>query len=272
MSLKNAKGKKGKKGVLFSLLTLLLAILLLSLASFLSQESWKAKRSASQIAKVDRAVDAFSNIEDNLREIAALRANITAQNSTLLIEERLPSRSAEQHIQRYKAFAENYSDLQVSVGTGSISAGGYIVQPSGALISHPAGSLLLDPSGAVSWYDIELLFDSADADFAFWSEISQFEGAEALPVSIRVRDTRYAFIMDFHETLNRTGISVFNVTKSGATVATLRFSPDSALEASSSQDMGLKASIGFPSPIYVETDDVISVVSDVNKTARIRIA
>jgi len=91
-------------------------------------------------------------------------------------------------------------------------------------------------------------------------------------VNVRVRDVRYAVLLDTNQTLNPDGESLLNVTMSGGTVATVQFFPPSSVEVWSSEDMDLKASVGFSVPVYVETDDGISVEGAVNRTGKIRLA
>jgi len=90
-------------------------------------------------------------------------------------------------------------------------------------------------------------------------------------VHVRVRNERYSVLFDFQEKLDRNAPSVLNVTRAGQTVATLSFGPPSAFEAWAAGGMDLKASVGFSHPVFIETNDSISIVSAVNKTGRLRV-
>jgi hypothetical protein len=162
------------------------------------------------------------------------------------------------------------------VQTDSLEARNFTILPANASLSHFANGMQVVPNAegstdGITTYYVEMVFPSATLDGAFWTELPP-AGDDPLPVVIRVRDVRYAFLMDFSENVSRNSTSRLNVTLAGATVATVAFSDPSSLSAWSSQDMGLKASIGFAQPSFVQANDVISVVSATNRTGMVRVA
>lgn len=278
MAIRIAKQEKSRRGILFTVSVLLLCVALIMMAMVLSSDSAKSRRIATALVDFDRTADAYSNIEDGLAQISVLRMNISVKNGTVLLNETIPAAAdVTPYLERFALFEQNLSDLNVSVGTGSIAAGSFTVMPIGAALAHPERGFSLTPpsaesGGNLSSYDIELIFPTATLDNAQWEPLANSTGPSSLQVHVRVRDTRYAQFFDFEETLDRGSESFLNITQGGVTVATVRFLPPSALQVWSAEDIGLKASISFSVPVYVETNDVISVVSAVNRTGKLRIA
>jgi hypothetical protein len=258
---------------------LLLCISLLMLSSALADESVRAKQQSAILIGYDRTSDTYSGIEDNLRRIHSLWMGVSVDNSTVSINETLPSHAdTPLYLSRFAAFEENHSDLNVSIETGNLAIGNLVVRPMNASIWHGSRSFLVQPQdpqppeGTLRSYHIELVFPLATVDDARWESLDSSASQDAISVNVRVRDVRYAVLLDTNQTLNPDGESLLNVTMSGGTVATVQFFPPSSVEVWSSEDMDLKASVGFSVPVYVETDDGISVEGAVNRTGKIRLA
>ena len=269
-------GRAGK-GVLFSFAAMLLCVCIMMFASIAADWSLQSRQMASRLVDMDRATDTYSNAEDGLVEISSLATDITVDNKMVIISSPLPAPEVSVYLQRFAQFESNLSDLTFSAGTSSLASRSFLIQPSNISISHQNQALIALPlsplaqGGLPDSYDVELIFSTATVDAASWSPIHSDSGASGIPVHVRVRDTRYAVLLDFSEKINRSAESILNITSSGVTVATVRFNSPSALEVTSAQDIDLKTSIGLSIPAFVETADVLSVVSTANKTGRLRV-
>ena len=267
-----------KRGMFFTLSMMLLGSALLSFIFFLSEQSTKSSDTVTYLIEVDRASDKYSEVEDGLARIISPSINISVQNSTVRINETLPlGANIADDLGRFALFEGNYSGMNVSMNLANITRGSFIIEPSGAVVSNSAGEFEVTPqnsassSGTLTAYYVELVFQPGAIDDAAWQAVSNASGS-TMVVHVRVRDESYDAVKDFYASLDKYGASSLNVTKSGATVATVGFSSPAALRVSCSGNIGLKASISFSNPAYVEADDVISVVSSANRTGRARIA
>jgi len=265
-----------RRGMFFTLSMMLLGSALLSFIFFLSEQSTKSSDTVTYLMEVDRASDKYSEMEDGVARIISQSINISVQNSTVSIRESLPlSGQMMDDLEGFARFEENYSDMNVSMNLTNISKGSFIIQPSGTLVTNSAGGFDVTPknsadgAGTLTAYDVELVFLPGAIDDA--SGLANSSG-DTMDVHVRVRDSSYAVVKDFYASLDKYGSGSLNVTKSGATVALVSFSDPAALSVRCSENIGLKASISFSNPSYVETDDQIGAESSANRTGRIRIA
>jgi len=267
-----------RRGIFFTLSMMLLGSALLSFIFFLTEQSTKSSDTVTYLIEVDRASDKYSEIEDGVARILSPSINISVQNSTVRIYETLPI-SAQMHddLDRFALFEANYSGMNVSMDLTNATKGGFVIRPSGAIVANSAGDFRVTPqngaasSGTLASYDVELVFLPGAMDNAAWLAVSNASGT-TMSVHVRARDASYAVVKDFYKTIDKYNSSSINITKSGATVAVVGFSSPAALRVQCGENIGLKASISFSNPAYVETDDTISVRSAANRTGRVRIA
>ena len=273
-----------RRGMFFTLSMMLLGSALLSLIFFLSEQSTKSSDTVTYLMGVDRASDKYSEAEDSLVRILSPSINISVQNSTVIVRESLPiSAQIGQDAGRLALFEANYSDMNVSMNVTGIAGSPFIIQPSGAAVANAEGEFGVTPqnsaesAGTLSAYDLELVFQPGAVDNAAWQAVSNSSGT-TMRVHVRARDGSYSVVKDFYAELDKYGTSLLNITKSGATVATVGFASPAALSVqcggncSEKGIMGLKASISFSNPSYVEANGTISVLSSANRTGRARIA
>lgn len=272
--------KGRRRGMFFTLSMLLLGSALLSLIFFLSEQSTKSSDTVTYLLEVDRASDKYSEAEDGLVRVMSQSINVSVQNGTVIIREALPlSAGLGDDLSRFVQFEANHSDLNVSVNLSAagMAEGRLTIQPSGAAVSNEAGVFGVTPqnsaesSGTLQSYDVELSFQPGSVDDAAWAAVSN-SSVDTMNVHVRVRDVNYVVLKDFYKALDRHGPSSLNVTREGETVAVVGFSSPAALRVTCSGNIGLKASISFSTPAYVEADDTISVRSAANRTGRARIA
>jgi len=267
-----------RKGMFFTLSMMLLGSALLSFIFFLSEQSTKSSDTVTYLMEVDRASDKYSEVEDGLARIISPSINISVQNSTVRIQESLPlSAQIGDDLDRFALFEGNYSGMNVTMNLANIRGGDFIIQPSGTAVANSDGEFGVTPqdsaagSGTLEAYYVELVFLPGEADNAAWQAVSNSSG-DTMDVHVRVRDESYVMLKDFYAALDRHGSSSINVTNAGAAVAVVGFSSPAALRVQCSGNIGLKASISFSNPSYVEADGAISVVSSANRTGRARIA
>jgi hypothetical protein len=269
------KNEGGKRGLMFSFAALLLCICIVLFASVTAQWSLWDRQASSKLIDIDRTNDIYSNAEDGLVGISALSTNISSDGNLVRVFASLPAQDMSEYLRRFAQFESNFSDFNTTAETSGIGARRFYIMPSGMLVWHQNDRLTATfpsgGSGEPASYYVEAIFDSDGLDAAAWSQLSEDDAAGGLPVHVRVRNERYSVLYDFQESLNRSAASSLNITLSGLTVATISFFPQSGLEVYSPEGMDLKASIGFSTPVYIETNDTLSVVSIVNKTGRIRV-
>ena len=267
-----------RRGMFFTLSMLLLGSALLSFIFFLSEQSTKSSDTVTYLMEVDRASDKYSEVEDGMARIISPYINISVQNGTVRIVESLPlSANIADDLGRFALFEANYSGMNVSMNTTQIAGGNFIIQPSGTAVANSAGEFEVVPqdsaqgAGTLNSYDVEIVFQPGAIDDAAWLAVSN-SSADTMNVHVRVRDASYAVVRDFYSALDKHGSSSLNVTSAGATVAIVGFSSPAALLVQCSGNIGLKASISFSNPAYVETGDTINVEYAANRTGRARIA
>jgi len=269
---------KRRRGIFFTLSMLLLGSALLSLIFFLSQQSTKSSDTVTYLMEVDRASDKYSEAEDGLARIMSQSMNMSVQNGTVRINGSLPlGDGMAGDLDAFARFEAEYSGMNVSMNLTNIKAGRFIIQPSGAAVEASAGAFGITPqdsassAGTLQAYDVEVIFAPGGFDGAAWQAVSNSSG-DTVNAHVRVRDQGYTQVLDFRQALDRRGASLLNITKSGAAVATVGFSSPAALSVQFSGNIGLKASISFSNPSYVEADDTIRVEYAANRTGRVRIA
>ena len=267
-----------RRGMFFTLSMMLLGSALLTFIFFLAEQSTKSSDTVTYLIEVDRASDKYAEVEDSLARILSQSINISVQNSTVRIQESLPlSAQIPDDFDRFALFEANYSDMNVSMNLTNIASGQFIIQPSGAAVTNAPGVFGITPqnspasAGTLTSYDVEIAFQPGAFDDAAWLALSNSSG-NAMNVHVRIRDESYSVIKDFYNALDKYGSSSINVTRAGATVAVVGFSSPAALRVQCSENIGLKASISFSNPAYVEADGMISVRSSANRTGRARIA
>ena len=259
---------------------LLLSIGLLWLALPLSGEPAKSGRTAAALADIDRCAGTYANIQHELAHISALSINLSVSNGSVLVEERLPVSAARAgELENFAQFERLYSDLNVSVNASELEAGTFRVMPGNTLVTHNGNYFRITPedsadgAGAVSSYNITLTFPVAAIDSAQWQQLSApGNGSDSVAVHVHIQDASYATYLDFEASLDKHAVSVLNITQGGALAGYVRFGPPAALEIYSDGNVDLKALTVFNNPVYVETNDSISVRSLANKTGRIRVA
>jgi hypothetical protein len=270
--------RQSRRGILFSLSALLLSICLLSLSFYIARNSAESQSTVNSLLDIDRSTDAFFAVEGALAEIVSVSANYTSDGSTLRAGESLPyAASISTALERFSLFEQGYSDENVSMSLEGMKAGSFLIQPGAINLTHQGGGFSVSPTaasqGEVLSYDMDIIFPTATLDNAYWSSVTNaMNASDSLPVRVRVRDSRYAVIIDTNETLSRSSTSVLNITELGSSVGSVTFSPNAGVEVLCARDIGLKASIGFTTPVFVEANDVISVVSAANKTGRPRLS
>ncbi len=275
-----AKVGKMKKGVLFTVSVMLLSISILTLVIFLSEQSSKGKQSAVQLSDIDEVSSKYSGIEDQLERIISTSINISVDNSTVFIEERLPvSQQIAIDIERFAWFEYNYSEENVSMNLSNLKNASFLIQPNRIEIMHESANFYIVPeggnssAGSVQTYEVNLTFASERIDAAAWQTLSNASnGSGAVVVHVRIQDESYAVNLDFYETLDKYSTSLLNITKEGSLVGYVRFYSPAALQVQHPENIGLKASVGLSNPVYVEANDTLTISSFANKTGRIRIA
>ena len=267
-----------RRGMFFTLSMMLLGSALLSFIFFLSEQSTKSSDTVAYLMEIDRASDKYSEVEDSLARILSQSINISVQNSTVNIQESLPlNAQMYDDLDTFARFEANYSDMNVSMNLTDIKSGRFIIQPSGTVVANSAGNFGVTPqnsaasAGTLKTYDVEIAFQPGSFDDAAWLALSNSSG-DTMNVHVRIRDASYAVIKDFYNALDKHGSSSINVTRLGTTVAVIRYSSPAALHVQCSENIGLKASISFSTPAYVDADDTISVKYAANRTGRVRIA
>ncbi|MCX8175140.1 MAG: hypothetical protein N3E51_02955 [Candidatus Micrarchaeota archaeon] len=262
-----------KRGVIFTLMVMMFSALLLSFAVALAEQSSKSRQTAVALLEIDQVADAYSNIEDNLARIMSSSMNMSVRNNTLLINATLPPlRQTAADFENYAEFVANTSDLNISMNLSELSNFSVVVQPKQARISQDDANFRLVPfdSRNVRAYDINITYPTAGIDAAAWQKLS--EAQDGIPVHIRVQDARHSVNLDFYATLDREGESILNITQAGSLKGEVRFLPSAALRLWHDGNIGLKASFGFSTPVYVESNDTVWVNSSANKTGRVRLA
>jgi len=268
----------GKQGVLFTVSVLLLSISLLSFAIYLSEQTAASRHTAVSLLEIDRTMDTYADIENELVKILMNSLNVTVENSTVFLNASLPMRpGAEEDFERFRLFEKNYSDLGVEMNLTSLKAGSLLIQPGEIAILNSQSDLNITPkdslesAGGVVSYDFSLTFQPMGADSASWVALSD-SSASQVQVHIRVQDASYSFIYDTVQSVDKYNYSLLKITQGGAEVGFVEFYPPSSARIHYGSNIGLKASIGLSNPVYVEANDTISVRSAANKTGRVRIA
>ncbi|VVC00889.1 Uncharacterised protein [uncultured archaeon] len=276
---KFAEGKK--RGILFTVSIMLLSISLLSFAMALSDQAAKSKRAATALADIDRITDIYSNMEDEIGDIVSESANMSVANGTVYLNASLPySPQVATDLGNFAAFEANATeqDIAVRMNLTNAKAGTFLIQPGSTEITQSPGAFYITPkntaegAGSLSSYDVSLMFPSASADGAFWDVVASGDNATGVLVHVRVQDASYATNLDFYETLDKYRTSRLNITQGGATVGYVQFESPGKLGVHYADNMGLKASVGFSNPVYVEANDNISIAGAVNMTGRVRMA
>jgi len=265
------------RGMFSTLAVLLFCMGILAFVIPLASQGIRSSHAVSSMIGSDTGMARYAAIGDQLRKIGATAYNITVSNNTVELRESFPVRSISQELEAFRAFEQNYSDVNVSMETGNLANGTFLIIPSNVTISHAQDRAYIVPSGAgsgeqVAGYVILLNFPAAAVDSAGWETISRDNGSGGLPVRVHVQDATYSTYLDFYESVSRTGTSRMNITKDGALVGYVVFSGPSAVEIYSKEKMDLKALAEFRNEVRVETGDLLSVRAAANKTARLRVA
>lgn len=274
-----AKTDSHRKGILFTLSAMLLASSLLAFALFLSEQSAKATHSAVSILEIDRAAYTYANVEYQLARIISGSSSASVSNGTALFTESLPYKaSIAQDLDRFSQFESEQSDLNVSMNLTNLKNGTLLIMPVNARVWHGADTFGITPisspesSGLLERYEINVTFPPASADAVAWEAQSNATGPNAMAVRIRVMNSDFSFVSDYEGSLDKNAESRLNITQGGALVGYVRFAPPASVEIFHSGNIGLKASVGFSTQVYVEANDTISVISASNKTGKVRIA
>lgn len=272
-----ALGKK--RGVLFTVSMLLLSVSLLSFATNLAEQAAKSRSTSISLLEIDRTADTYADVESELARILSTSVGVSVENSTVFLNETLPIRAGtDADFDRFAQFEQNFSDLNISMNLTSLKAGSLLVQPGDIAIAHSQTEFNITPidsqesAGSVRSYDINITYQPMGADSAVWETISGSDPSNT-SVHIRVVDASYSFIFDSGTiTMDKYGTSRLNITQGGALVGFVQFAPPSAVQVYYASNIGLKASIGLSTPVYVEANDTITVSSASNRTGRVRIA
>ena len=286
--------RRAKRGVMFALSAMLLCIALLSFAFYLSQESAKAKQTVAGILEIDRASNTYSNAEAGLRDILSNAANFSVQcngpqNCSLLISESLPiSPQAAIGMERFAQFESGHSDLNITMNLTNLENASFIIQPGNTRITNAEGDFHIipaTPEGAqgILSYGINLTFPMERlGENAAVSWQAQNASGNASNITLRIlvqneghspaNESDYSFAKNFLISIGRQSEGTLNITDQGEPIGYVRFTPDASVQVHYAGNMGLKASIEFSHPIYVEANDTITIISAVNKSGKIRIA
>jgi hypothetical protein len=259
---------------------MLLCISLLSFSSFLAQQTENSRSTANALQEIDRTADAYANMGVEITRIIGPSTNITVQGSSVLLNETLPyNPKIAGDLDRFSQFESAYSDLNVSMNLSNLKAGTFLIQPGGTRMTHSQNDFFIIPqdapqgAGSLSSYDLNVTFPPGGVDGAGWVSLANATGPNSTSVHVRVDDSSYSVVLDFYQQIDKYGTSQLNFTQGGAMVGYVLFTPPAAMQLHfTPSNMGLKASIGFANPIYVEANDTLSVISSANRTGRIRIA
>jgi len=283
-SARRSDARHSSKGIMFSVSVMLLALAMLSFADYLSKQALKAHSTVSSLLEIDRASDAYFATEAQLSKIASAAVNISAGNGTVFLSQQLPWDSGVgAYLERFRLFEENKSDLNLSFGVGYLAEGSFVIQPVNVSISQGGGEFSITPAdspqsaGELSYYDVNLTLPAGSFDSVQWENFSNSSGDTEM-VRVRVVSDDFALVWPApsnysYFALDKRNGSSFNITLGGELVARVAFVPPAALRVEhGAGNIGLKASVGFFTPVYVETNDDISVRSLANKTGKLRIA
>ncbi|MDE1798490.1 MAG: hypothetical protein KGH63_03730, partial [Candidatus Micrarchaeota archaeon] len=262
-----------RRGILFTLSVLLLGFSLLSMAFFLSSQSAKSSGTAAALSDIDRTSSAFSNMEDEIAVILSPSIQVSVVNGTASINESLPlSTRLPSDLDAFGQFEGNYSDQNITMNLTGLKSGNLVIQPVGAAVAQAPGSFNITPpsSAGVKSYYVELVYPSGGVDSASWIAVSNSSN-NTMDVHVRVRDVQYAVLLDYDYALDRGGTSILNISNAGAPAGQITFSSPAALSISTGGAIDLKTSVGFSTPVDVESNDVLTVQSAANKSGPIRI-
>ncbi|MCX8195284.1 MAG: hypothetical protein N3G22_04235 [Candidatus Micrarchaeota archaeon] len=280
-----AEINKGARGVFFSIGAIFLAIVLLSFASHLSLQSLKGRESAWLILEMEKTASTYYNIEMQMKKIGLAGANISVNNNSVLIEQKLPwEAQINESLDRFVQFEKNFSQMNVSIGKEHLANGSFVIRPVETTISQGSDWWKVSPisspqsAGMLSAYDLELMLPVGSFSYVNWENVSN-SSSDTMQVRIRIVASDYSKVWPTAANykfipIDKYMTSSLNVTdESGNLVARITFLPPaSVLISYRESNIDLKASIWFSTPVYVETNDVVSVRSSVNKTGKLRIA
>lgn len=264
-----------KRGMFFSLMALTLGILIMLIAAHISQWSLWDTKMVSYLAAADKAKNAYQNIEDGLVKIASLSTKIEVENDSVKINASLPAPNIDAYIRRYMLFESIFSDFQIRGDTSNLESRKFYIMPNEFLIWHKDTDLELMNTNQIkndpASYDIEIILNEGTIDSASWSVMSIDSSENGLPVKIRIRNERYSLLIDYSEKLNRSDISVLNLSSANQTFAEIVFMPESSVKISSPNKLNLKISLEFKEPVYVESKDRIDIISEFGVGGNIKI-
>jgi hypothetical protein len=260
------------RGILFSLAIMLLGTSLLAMAIFLSGQPSKASRASSWLLDMDRASHTRANIDDALAGLVSRSINFSVENGTLGIEASLPwdSRIGED-ISKFELFEENYSDANADMDLQRIRNGSFKVMPVNASVEQSGGNFSIVPQdgSGVAGYYLMISFPEGGFDNVTWAPSNG--SGDLMPVYVRLQggEGQPYYI---YQGIDRNGESILSIGDDGGFAGQVRFHPPSALELLYVGNIGLKASVGFTSQVYVETEDMVSISHSANQSRRVRVA
>jgi hypothetical protein len=272
----------GKRGLFMTLSVFLLAISLILLYGQLARSPVAAKDAARAVLDIDQVTWRQANIMSNAVRIFSYQMNVSASNNSVYVQERLPFNTTllSSNLDDYAAFVRNDSMMgkgeNITVGFEGFKSGSVFVEPYGAQFHNPNGTFVVSPPagcGCITAYSINLTMPIESVNELEWQSISNASGpgADIVQVSINVHDTIYSFNQDLVQYISTTGTSRLNMSRDGAGAGYLQFGTDGSLTVVA-DGADLKALTSFSNPVYVESNDSVSVGTLPSRSCRIRIS
>ena len=271
------KGIGRRKGIFTSVSVLLLSMCLIMLAAPLSYQSGSGVKTATALLNMDKTESRYANLEGQAVRIFKNYIGVEVNNDSATISEILPlSPALSGDLESFIQFEKNLSEMNFSMNLSGMKNGSFYIMPFFTRVRNEPGGFFITPIGAgaqIAEYQLNLVFPIASVDNADWDVLDNATNSSGgLLVNVDVRDDSYSMHRRFYEYVNREGTSRINITSGGALVGYVEFSSGSAVEVHYEGNLDLKALTKFTTPVYVEANDTLSVISEVNKSRKIRIA